>query len=180
MGVNIWLLKLGPDRAVEWEKVHVENYDSSAYSVKPTVDGGYVATGWIVSPGTKDGPTTDLFVLKLGPDGSLEWQKAYKEDYAAMGDSIQQTSDGGYVVAGWTVHHVAEFENVYQLWVLKLRPDGSLGPSCDLITDTNLSVKDGTATVRDTGAGTSDTNVEPRDTSALVLDTNVPAHILCP
>ncbi|MEE9487846.1 MAG: hypothetical protein V3W00_03955 [Candidatus Brocadiales bacterium] len=173
-------MKLGPDRAVEWEKVHVENYDSSAYSVKPTVDGGYVATGWIVSPGTKDGPTTDLFVLKLGPDGSLEWQKAYKEDYAAMGDSIQQTSDGGYVVAGWTVHHVAEFENVYQLWVLKLRPDGSLGPSCDLITDTNLSVKDGTATVRDTGAGTSDTNVEPRDTSALVLDTNVPAHILCP
>ena len=43
---------------------------------------------------------SDVWVLKLNADGTVAWQKTYggsSDDYAY---SIQQTSDGGYIVAG--------------------------------------------------------------------------------
>ena len=178
--IGFWVLKLSSNGAVEWQKTYGVGLGGWANSIQQTADGGYIVAGWVEVPHTKDDPVEDLLVMKLSPDGSIEWQKTSGGDNPDLADSIQQTSDGGYIVAGWTESFGAGRERLPELFVLKLRPDGSLGPSCDLITDTNLSVKDSTATVRDTGAGTGDTNVKPRDTSALVLDTNVPAHILCP
>jgi hypothetical protein len=178
--IEFWILKLSSNGAVEWQKAYEVGLGGLANSIQQTVDGGYIVAGWVEVLHTKDDPVEDLLVMKLSPDGSIEWQKTSGGDNSDLADSIQQTSDGGYIVAGWAESFGAGRERVPELFVLKLRPDGSLGPSCDLITDTNLSVKDSTATVRDTGAGTSDTNVKPRNSSALVLDTNVPAHILCP
>ncbi len=44
----------------------------------------------------------DFWIVKLGGSGSIQWQKSLggsEEDFAR---SIQQTTDGGYIVAGWT------------------------------------------------------------------------------
>src|SRR3989338_11074850 len=68
-----------------------------AESVQQTREGGYIVAGSTKSFGAgKD----DVWVLKLGPDGTIEWQKTYGGTSSDWANSVQQTSDGGYIVAG--------------------------------------------------------------------------------
>lgn len=173
---DFWVLKLRPDGMVEWQKTYGgKDWDWARY-IQETRNGGYIVAGSTASFGGGD---FDLWVLKLRADGAVEWQKTYggvKEDHVC---SIRETSDGGYIVAGETWSFGAGEGDI---WVLKLRPDGSIAPSCDFVRDTSISGKDSTATGSTTRATRiiRDINVIPIDTSATVRDTNIPARILCP
>lgn len=173
---DFWVLKLRPDGAIEWQKTYGGKGWDWARCIQETRNGGYIVAGSTASFGAGD---FDLWVLKLRADGAVEWQKTYggvKEDHA---HAILETSDGGYIVAGETWSFGAGEGDI---WVLKLRPDGSIVPSCDFVRDTSISGKDSTATGSTTSATriTRDINVIPIDTSATVRDTNIPARILCP
>lgn len=176
---DIWVLKLRSDGTVEWQKAYGGVGQDFTYSIQETSDGGYITVGWIESFGAG---LQDLWVMKLGTDGTVEWQKTYGGGGTDEGYSIQQTRDGGYIVAGWT----SSFGAKGGLWVLKLTPDGSfgraqdksIGPSCDFIRDTNISGRDSTATVKAV-KGSEDSNVSPRDSLAAVRDTNASANFLC-
>ena len=65
-------------------------------SIKQTTDGGYIVAGdtdlWTGS--------SDAWVLKLDDNGNVQWQKAYGGTMSDSANSIQQTSDGGYIMAG--------------------------------------------------------------------------------
>ena len=119
--------------------------------------------------------SSSAWILKLAADGTVKWQRLYRAANHNGANSIQQTRDGGYIVAGWT-----GFNGRQPLWVLKLRPDGSISPSCDLMRYTNISGVDSDACIQDTTASIRDTNAEPRDSSATVCDTNVSVRIQCP
>ncbi|MGR3295217.1 MAG: hypothetical protein ACUZ8A_03135 [Candidatus Bathyanammoxibius sp.] len=172
-GLDAWLLKLRPDGTVEWQKTYGGNYNDRGYFVRQTADGGYVVAGWTQSFGVG---SDDFWVLKLRPDGAVEWQKTFggvKNDWVY---SIQQTSDGGYVVAGETVSFNAKAQDVL---VLKLRPDGSISPSCHFMFDTGIFGMDSKAKVKTTNASHKDTNVTPHAPLITVRDTDVSANILC-
>jgi uncharacterized delta-60 repeat protein len=116
---DAWVLKLKPDGTVDWQKTYGgTNYDS-AYSIQQTSDGGYIVAGYTESFGAGN---VDAWVLKLKPDGTVDWQKTYGGADDDSANSIQQTSDGGYIVAGET-----SFGAGYgDAWVLKLKPDGTV------------------------------------------------------
>ena len=76
--------------------------------------------------------------------------------------SIQQTTDGGYVVAGWTTPFEA---GEADFWVLKLDGSGNI-PECDLIGTS-------TATVTDTTVTDVDSNVTPSVTGATIRATTI-------
>jgi hypothetical protein len=61
----------------------------------------------------------DAWVLKLNSDGTVAWQKSYGDGGTQYAYSIQQTSDGGYIV-GVGGAGVSDF------WVLKLNSDGTV------------------------------------------------------
>lgn len=61
-------------------------------SIQQTNDGGYIVAGGTRSFGSG---SADVWILKLRPDGSVEWQKTYGGDGYDEAESIQQTSDGG-------------------------------------------------------------------------------------
>ncbi len=171
-----WVLKLGPDGTVEWQKAYGGVNGNSALSVQQTGDGGYIVAGWTAFLGAGGVETPDLWVFKLASGGVIEWHKSYG---GANGDAarfIQQTSDGGYIVAGETESFGAGEDD---FWVLRLRPDGTIDPSCDFIRDTNISLKDSKAAVLNSGALVRDSNAKSKDSSAVVLDTDVSANILC-
>jgi len=52
------------------------------------------------------------------------WANEYGGSDDDFANSIQQTSDGGYIVAGYTSRSFGE--GVYDVWVLKLNPDGTI------------------------------------------------------
>ena len=97
-----------------------EKYDT-ADSVQQTTDGGYVAVGHTQSFGAGE---ADVYLIKLDADGNLDptWDPNPRTFGGAAYDwaeSVQQTTDGGYIVAGGTRSLGAGSNDVL---VLKLAP----------------------------------------------------------
>jgi hypothetical protein len=85
-------------------------------SIVQAMDGGYIAAGYTVH-----GTSSDILVLKLDPNGEIEWQKSYGGDSRAS--EIHQTMDGGYIVAG----NIEEFgAGDYDAWILTLNAEGEV------------------------------------------------------
>ncbi|MEJ5283641.1 MAG: hypothetical protein ACP5Q5_00590 [Brevinematia bacterium] len=125
---DIWIIKLGKDFNIEWQKTYggdnlddldIENGIGKSEGICETSDAGYVVAGYTKSFGDSDG---DVWVLKLNRDGNINWQKRYGGDSFDCAYSIQQTSDGGYIVAGLTW----SFGYQGSLLVLKLNSSGEI------------------------------------------------------
>ena len=157
---DIWILKLNNDGAVTWQKTFGGTYDEWSGSIRQTADGGFIAVGSSASFAIPLGGGTDLWVFKLNPDGSVDWQKAYGDVNYEWGYSIRQTTDAGYIVLSYTSSFGA---GGYDCWVLKLNSDGTCSP---LGTDTNVIPTD-------TGITPSGTTILDNDSSLAVNNTSV-------
>ncbi len=117
---DVYILKLNSDGSLAWQKTFGGGIDDKAYSIQQTTDGGYIVAGYTNSFGSGD---PDVYVLKLNSDGSLAWQKTFGGNGYDEAYSIQQTTDGGYIVVGYT----SSFGSwPYDAYILKLNSDGSL------------------------------------------------------
>ncbi len=129
---DIWVLKVNGTGALQWQKSLGGSQDDRGYSVKQTTDGGFIIAGTTRS---NDGDVTgykdweDYWVVKLDSSGAIQWQKTYggsKDDEAR---SIIQTSDGGYIVAGYsnsTDGDVTGNKGGFDHWIVKLDNTGSI------------------------------------------------------
>ena len=118
--VNARILKLNSDGSIVWQKIYGGLYHDNVNSIQQTSDGGYIAAGFTDSPFNSN--YTHFWVFKLNGDGTSAWQKTYgcsNNDYA---QSVQQTPDGGYIVAGYGYDY--GFSNA-DACVLKLNSDGT-------------------------------------------------------
>jgi uncharacterized delta-60 repeat protein len=166
---DFWVLKLNSNGTVAWQKRYDGGTEDSAKSIQQTKDGGYIVAGYTYSFGAG---RSDFWVLKLKNDGTVSWQKRYGGASTDRASSIQQTSDGGYIVAGDTRSFGA---GDFDFWVLKLKSDGtiSFNPSSGAqMIDTDAVPVDTNCTVVDTTAIAVDTSAIVTDTSATVTDTN--------
>jgi len=91
-----------------WEKTFGwsnEDYNEIGYSVQQTTDLGFIITG--VELYTEDMPPyedySDVYLIKTDSSGIEQWSKRFGEEYYNdVGYSVQQTTDGGYVITGYT------------------------------------------------------------------------------
>jgi len=98
-GGDYFLIKTDANGNVQWAKTYGgTNYDDS-YLVLKTSDGGYMVTGWTHSFGAG---SADIFLIKTDANGNVQWAKTYGGGNEEGTLSVQQTSDGGYIVAGYT------------------------------------------------------------------------------
>jgi len=104
------------------------------YSIQQTSDGGYVITGKTNSFGAG---YYDVFVIKLDSSGNLSWAKTIPGVTWDEGNSIQQTSDGGYVITGYTESFGAGCSDVF---VIKLDSSGNI-PGCPYISSASPSIQ---------------------------------------
>ena len=116
---DVLVLKLDAGGNIQWQKAYdINNYDF-AYSIQQTIDGGYIVAGYTFSV---DG-LSDALVLKLDANGNIQWQKTYGGSSGDWVYSIQQTTDGGYIIAGATF----SFGSYYaDSWILKLDSNGNI------------------------------------------------------
>jgi len=154
-GIDIWILKLKPDGKIQWGNCYGGSSDDFPKCVRQTKDGGYIIAGYTNSDNgnvSKNNGRTDIWVLKLKPNGKIEWKKCLggsKNDYAY---SIRQTDDGGYILAGGTYSgdgDIKENRGSSDLWVVKLDGSGKIesqgsfgGSNYDIATDI-FPLKDG-------------------------------------
>jgi len=89
---------------IEWARCYGGSGYEGAYSIQQTSDNGYVVAGYSVS--SNDGDVSgwhggdDYWIVKLDSLGNLIWQKCIGGSSADIARSVQQTADGGYIVAG--------------------------------------------------------------------------------
>lgn len=84
--------------------------DDYGYSVQQTFDGGFIITGGTSSFGAG---FDDVYLIKTDNYGNLEWWKTFGRAFYDCGYSIQQTSDKGFIIAGWTRSVAAGTDDVY-------------------------------------------------------------------
>jgi len=101
---GILLIKTDDSGNKVWSKILGGKYDDVGYSVQQTFDGGYIVTGYTVD-GAQDPEWawSDIWLFKTDESGDALWTKTFGGEYSEdFGFSVQQTSDGGYIVTGFT------------------------------------------------------------------------------
>ncbi|MFZ8835383.1 MAG: hypothetical protein ACO2O5_14500 [Candidatus Caldipriscus sp.] len=95
---DIFLIKTDAKGNIQWAKTYGGTDDDSAYSVQQTSDGGYIVAGYTRS----FGEGSDILLIKTDAKGNIQWAKTYGGESSERASSVQQTSDGGYILAGST------------------------------------------------------------------------------
>lgn len=122
---DVFLLKSDANGNEDWHKTIRYDHDSSgteewASSVKQTSDGGYILAGF---RNNYDQDTlNEVLLVKTDDDGNVSWSKLFGGEGRDWANSVQQTSDGGYIIAGWTESFGVEFRDVY---LIKTDGDGN-------------------------------------------------------
>jgi hypothetical protein len=96
---NFYVVKLDSGGNVQWTKIIGGSDDDYAFSITQSSDGGYAVAGWTKSFGAG---YFDMYVVKLDSSGNVQWTKTIGGSSDDRAFSIIQSSDGGYVVAGFT------------------------------------------------------------------------------
>jgi hypothetical protein len=98
-GADFWLVKTDSDGNKQWDKTFGGISDDMPHSFQQTTDGGYILAGETRSYGAG---STDIWLVKTDSDGNKQWDKTFGGTSYDWSWSVQQTTDGGYILAGET------------------------------------------------------------------------------
>jgi len=136
---DVFLVKTDANGNVQWAKTYGGANMDYASSVQQTSDGGYIVAGYTGSFGAG----SDIFLIKTDANGNIIWAKAYRGPNYHQNFSAQQTSDGGYIVAGMTYSSIVGSREVL---LIKTDANGNIG-SCSIVQNVNPPVTTPSPTV---------------------------------
>jgi len=137
---DYWIVKLDTSGNLVWQKSFGGSERDAAFSIQQTIDTGYIVSG--ISQST-DGDVTgnqgdyDFWIIKLDMNGILLWQESLGGSAEDGTFSIQQTDEGGYIVAGYTESNdgdITENNGMEDLWIVKL--DATVGVAENMVNTT--------------------------------------------
>ena len=110
IGLNLefdyWIVKTDSIGNILWQNTIGGSGEDELYSIQQTIDGGYILGGYsdsyISGDKTENSLFIDYWIVKTDAIGNILWQNTIG---GAIGDylkSIQQTSDGGYILGGYS------------------------------------------------------------------------------
>ena len=132
-GYDAWVIKINSNGTLIWEKNFGGTADDYVLDIQLTNDGGYVLIGGSFSENNdleNNEGSSDVWVMKLNQDGEKQWSKNFGGHGVDFGTSIQETTDGGFVLTACT--HSAGSGTLppgiggNDIWVMKLSATGNL------------------------------------------------------
>ena len=96
---DVYLIKTDANGNLIWQKNYGGPEEDAGYSVLETNDGGYIIAGKTESYGAGG---SDVYLIKTDTNGNMLWQKSYGGSRIDEGRSVAQTSDGGYIIVGYS------------------------------------------------------------------------------
>ena len=115
---DMYIVKVDTGGTPQWNKTVGGTGNEHAYSIVQTTDGGYAVAGGTDSFGAGG---IDMYIVKLDGSGTLQWTRTVGGTGNDVANSIIQTTDGGYAVAGYTL-----FFGAPDMYIVKLDGNGTL------------------------------------------------------
>ncbi len=114
---SLFAMAYGLNAQVTFEKTFGTTGDNFANDVQLTSDGGYI----LVGTAEFAGGFGDLLLIKTDANGDTLWTHTIGGSSLDQGNSVIQTSDGGYIIAGATMSYGAGANDA---WLVKTDAKG--------------------------------------------------------
>ncbi|HMJ91933.1 MAG TPA: hypothetical protein VK530_19060 [Candidatus Acidoferrum sp.] len=135
-GGDCWMVKLDAGGNKQWERSFGGTELDRVNDVQQTSDGGYIvgSTSHSGISGNKTSASlggADYWVLKLDANGNKQWERSFGGSQVDDLRAVQQTSDGGFVLGGFSASSVsgnktsAAFGSAGDYWIVKLDANGN-------------------------------------------------------
>ena len=116
-GYDVYLIRTDENGDTLWTRTYGGEDDDIGYSVQQTKDGGFIIVGKTASFGAGG---YDVYLIKTDGNGDTLWTKTYGGEGDDIGYSVQQTKDGGFIIAGAT----SSFAGGYEIYLIKTNENG--------------------------------------------------------
>lgn len=108
-GEDIYFLKIDPDGNLLIQKTYGGTVDDFARSVDNTSDQGFIIAGTTCSTDSGD---AEMMIMKINANGDSLWNKTFDFDSVTYGYSVEETSDLGFIVAGYGYSYWGEYYSI--------------------------------------------------------------------
>jgi hypothetical protein len=116
---NFWLVKTDSEGTKQWDRTFGRTEWDEANYVQQTSDGGYILAGYTRSYGAG---SWDFWLVKTDSEGIKQWDRIFGATEFNYAYAVQQTSDDGYILAGWTKSYSA---GDVDFWLVKTDSRGT-------------------------------------------------------